>query len=74
MMKKLEFTHMTIDPDFPGFTHQDVHEQIRKMLDFEKRGWNPFTEQPYGFWDAYRHTKDDIEEVQREMLKYCIDD
>ena len=72
-MKKLEFTHLTIDPDFPGYTHHDVQDQVRKMLIFQERGWNPFTEQPYGFWDTYRHTKDDIEEVRLEMLTYCVD-
>ena len=31
-MKKLEFTHLTLEPDFPGYTHQDVQDQVRKML------------------------------------------
>lgn len=72
-MKKLKFVEMTIDPDFPGFTHQDVHEQIRKMLMHLELGHNPFTELPYGFWDTYRHTIEDVEEVRQEMLKHCVD-
>lgn len=72
-MKKLEFTHLTLEPDFPGYTHQDVQDQVRKMLICQERGWNPFTEEPYGFWDTFRHTAEDIEEVRREMLKYCVD-
>lgn len=71
-MKKLEFTHLTLEPDFPGYTHQDVQDQ-GKMQICQERGWNPFTEQPYAFWDTFRHTAEDIEEVRREMLKYCVD-
>lgn len=72
-MKKLAFELLVLDSDFPGYTHQNVHEQVRKMFIYQERGWNPFTEQPYGFWDTYRHTSEDIEEVRREMLKYCVD-
>jgi hypothetical protein len=73
LARKIEFEKMEIDPDFPGYTHQDVHEQVRKMYIYLKRGLNPFTEQPYGFWETNRYTDQDIEAVKQQMLKYLTD-
>jgi len=72
-MKKLDFPVETVGPDFPGYTHQDVYEQTRKMFNHLEQGRNPFSGQPYDYWDVYRHTRDDVEEVRQQMLKYCYD-
>ncbi|MEA4888885.1 MAG: hypothetical protein VB070_05425 [Clostridiaceae bacterium] len=72
-MKKLNFPVETVGEDFPGFSHQDVQEQVRRMLQNLECGVNPFSGQPYDYWDAYRHTFDDVEEVRQQMLKYCCD-
>jgi hypothetical protein len=72
-MRKLKFVEMTLDPDFPGFTNQDICEQVRKMHNHLEKGFNPFTGQSYGHWDTYRHTPEDVEEVKKEMSKYCIE-
>lgn len=72
-MKKVDFTVETVGPDFPGYTHQDVYEQVRKMRHNLERGLNPFSGQPYGYWDTYRHAVDDVEEVRRQMMQYCYD-
>lgn len=72
-MKKLDFPAETICPDFPGYSHQDVHEQVRKMLQNLDQGLNPFSGQPYDYWDTYRHTIDDVEEVRQQMARYYYD-
>lgn len=67
---RIEFEQLEITPDFWGYSHQDIHEQTRKMCVFLDKGLNPFTEQPYGFWESNRYSKRDIEDVKTEMLKY----
>lgn len=67
---RIELEKFEIGPDFPGFSRQDIHEQTRKMYAYLKQGLNPFTEQPYGFWETNRYTEQDIDSVKTEMLKY----
>ncbi len=72
-MRKLEFPTQSICPGFPGFSHQNIQEQTRRMLQNLERGVNPFSGLPYVFWDLYRHTEADVEEVSHQMLKICCD-
>ncbi len=72
-MRKLEIPAQAICQEFPGFSRQDIQEQTRRMLQNLERGVNPFSGDPYDFWDVYRHTADDVEEVRQQMLKLCCD-
>jgi hypothetical protein len=68
----MKYDARDISTDFPGYTEQDVYEQVRKMHIYIDRGLNPFTGLPYGFWEKNRYTVSDIETAEKEMYKYCI--
>lgn len=69
---KIKFSHYDIEPDFPGYTGQDIYEQVRKMYIYFEQGLNPFTGQPYGFLETHQYTETDIKAAEKEMLRYCI--
>ena len=67
---KIEFHKFEIGPDFPGYSDQDICEQIRKMRMHLESGVNPFTGKPYGLWENNRYVAEDIDCVKTEMKKY----
>jgi hypothetical protein len=69
---KIEFQKVEIDPDFLGYSDQDINEQIRKMRMCLESGLNPFTGKPYGLWETHRYVAEDIDRVKAEMTKYTI--